>query len=206
MRRAYRTSPASWQTGALVVSPTSPGSRPRRYLTMIEALVAAALLFGAAHSTAQPRPALELPPSSTLRPVDKPGARGGVAFDGNATIHGVLVAQWKSGPGGRGPARPSFRLLPVSRSAAQLPHFKDIPLRFVDVPNGRDILARATSASIAKAFDARERAFIHVEGLFSITKLELGTTCAAAGTAEVTDVDPIGVHYPDRPETVDCAN
>jgi hypothetical protein len=170
------------------------------------AVAAAALVFvAAAQAAGQARAALEMPPSSTLRPLDKPGGKAGVvAFDGSTTIHGVLVAQWVRGPDGKGRARPSFRLLPIVRPATQLPHFKDTPLRFVDVPNGRDLLARATSEAIAKAFDAREREFIHVEGLFSITKFRLGATCAAAGTARVTDVDPIGVHFPARAEIVDC--
>lgn len=153
------------------------------------------------------RPPLELPPQSRLQP-EKPQASASpdaaVALVGSTTVHAILVAQWLRAPGETGAPSPSFQLLLVPQSAALLPHFRGAPLKFIDLPNGRDMLARATSPEIAREFDARQRGVIHVEGLFSIRGLAIGRPCLRAAQAQVTDVDPIRVRYPARPEPISC--
>jgi hypothetical protein len=168
---------------------------------------------GAATPAASAAPAtpaalsLELRPASSLQPL---GLTGGaplqppVAFSGSTTLHGILVAQWLRAEGDTGAPAAVFQLLPVPQSAALMPHFQGAPLKFITLVNGRELLARATSEQIAREFDSRQRGVIHVEGLFTLRGLSLGQPCLRAARAEITEVDPIRVRFPARPEAITC--
>lgn len=186
-----------WEAGPGLLPP-SPQSPPHP-LPPQSAAVTAAPSGG--------RPPLELPPQSRLQP-ERPQASAppdaAVALVGSTTVHAILVAQWLRAPGETGAPSPSFQLLLVPQSAALLPHFRGAPLKYIDVANGREMLARATSQEIAREFDARQRGVVHVEGLFSIRGLAIGHPCLRAAQAQVTDVDPIRVRFPARPEPISC--
>ncbi len=177
-----------------------------QYLKGTVLCVGCAHLVALSHTVVidQPTPALELPATSKLVPLSSSAMPGSVAFSGSTTIHAILVAQWVANADGDGHSGPSYQLLPVPLSAAQMPHFAGAPLKFITVSNGPAILAKATSPQIAKAFDARALGVVHVEGLYSIRAYTLGGRCARAGVAEVVDVDPVRVRYPGRPEPIDC--
>lgn len=162
---------------------------------ILRSLAATALLAGTA-AFAQPAPELVVPPASRLQPLGAPGAAAPVAFEGRTTVHAILIAQWVPNAQGDGLPGPVFHLLPVPQSALQLPHFAGTPLRFLSVPDGRGLLERATNGEIAAEFAARKLRVVHVEGLFTITALVVGTGCATAGEARLLDADPIRVRFP----------
>src|SRR5574343_365773 len=186
----------SWtprSTLAVHVSPAPPPAEPA--VMILRSLAATALLAGTA-AFAQSAPELVVPPASRLQPLGAPGAAAPVAFEGRTTVHAILIAQWVPNAQGDGLPGPVFHLLPVPQSALQLPHFAGTPLRFLSVPDGRGLLERATNGEIAAEFAARKLRVVHVEGLFTITALVVGTGCATAGEARLLDADPIRVRFP----------
>ena len=163
-----------------------------------------AVLLLAVSASGQAQPDLEMPGSTGLRAAPRVTGSEVVEFAGSTAVHGILVAQWLPNAHADESAGPSYQLLLVPQSAAQLPHFKGAPLRFINVSNGRLVLATATSQAIARKFHARKLGVVHVEGIFSIRNLKIGLPCSAAASAEVGDADPVRVRYPSSPEAIQC--
>jgi len=161
----------------------------------------AVLLLLAGHAVAQERPTLVVPPGGQLRQVE---AGGPPTFTGTTTIHAILIAQWVPDAQGDGLPGPTFHLLPVPQSAAQIPHLAGAPMRFLSITDGERILARATHEDIAAEFAARKLGVVHVEGLFTITDLRVGTPCATAGQARILEADPIRVRFPFQAAPLAC--
>jgi hypothetical protein len=161
-------------------------------------------MFLSAGACAQTQAPLELPATSKLLPLKGAASSSSVEFSGTTTIHAILVAQWQPNANNTGHSGQSFQLLPVPQSAAQIPHFRGAPLKFIAVANGMEILAQATSQTVADDFSSRKTGVIHVEGIFSIKGLKIGSPCKTAGQAEVVEADPVRVRFPSRPEVIEC--
>ena len=157
-----------------------------------------------AGACAQTQLSLELPAASKMLPLKSAADSSSVEFSGTTAIHAVLVAQWQANATNAGNSGQSFQLLPVPQSAAQIPHFRGSPLKFIAVTNGMDILARATSQTVAEEFASRKTGVIHVEGIFSIRGLKIGSPCKTADRAEVVEADPVRVRFPSRAEVIEC--
>jgi hypothetical protein len=157
-----------------------------------------------AGACAQTQNPLELPAASKMLPLKGAASSSSVEFSGTTTIHAILVAQWLANATNTGHSGQSFQLLPVPQSAAQIPHFRGAPLKFIAVTNGLEILARATSQIVAEEFASRKTSVIHVEGIFSINGLKIGSPCKTAGQAEVVEADPVRVSFPSRAELIEC--
>jgi hypothetical protein len=164
--------------------------------------IAGMLLSAGAY--AQEQLPLELPATSKMVPLKDTASTSAVEFSGTTAIHAILVAQWQANATGGGHSGQSFQLLPVPQSAAQIPHFRGAPLKFISVVNGMAILARATSQTVAAEFASRKTGVIHVEGIFTIKGLRIGSPCNVAGQAEVIEVDPVRVRFPSRSEDIQC--
>jgi hypothetical protein len=169
-------------------------------------LIALTGLLLASQALAQARPDLVLPPASRLQLLPGTGIDGPAAFSGTTIIHAILVAQWVPNANGDGLPGATFHLLPVPQSALQIPHLQGAPMRFLAIADGQRLLARATHDDIAAEFASRRLGVVHIEGLFSITGLRVGTPCATAGEAQIVEVDPIRVRFPFQPAPLACPN
>jgi hypothetical protein len=169
-------------------------------------LIALCGLLLASQAVAQTQTDLVLPPASRLQLLPGTGGDVPAAFSGSTTIHAILVAQWVPNARGDGLPGATYHLLPVPQSALQIPHRPGAPMRFLSIEQGQRVLARATHEDIAAEFASRRLGVVHIEGLFSITGLRVGTPCATAGEAEILEVDPIRVRFPFQPAPLACPN
>ena len=171
--------------------------------SLVGRLVAPLLLAAGAAGAAEP-PTLNQPAGTKLSLLPRDADPARARFAGSTAVHGILVAQWLPAESGPAPLARRFQLLLVPASAAQLPHFAGHRLTHLELGDGMQLLADATSPAIADEFADMQRIAVHVEGIFVINGLQLGGACLAAGQARVDMVDPIRVRTFPKAEPIAC--